>query len=1041
MTKKHSLSIFRSLLLYLSVLALIFSFSANVAADDNGTVVSFDSWTMFRGNSARTGKTTKIGPPDEIELRWRWRYYGDSAPVTASPVIGSDGRIYVGTEDGRLAAIKPSGGSGWVYQEKLDAFAASPAVDSSGNLLAVTEDGYIYYIDSDGELLWKCDLNRDVLSSPLLNGNTAYLGTNYGDVKGINLDPDESFINDNSKKIELWNTIQTWSYDVPTFDAVKSSSAFYGNTLFFGAGDYIYAVNPTDNNTDSALKWKFDLNGDVDSTPAVHGGVVYVTTEDGKLYALKENISGDDQQGDVIWQRNVGSGKLTSPAVADHDDGNIYVYVGSADGNLYAYDSDGRFKWSAPTYGSIESSPAVDGNGDIYFGSNDGNIYALYPDGSQKWSYQTLSKVRSSPAIGPDNLLYVGADNGYLYCIGEDTDDDREADIKVNVSLSNNSVLENDGGNYLSVTAKIVATDDSGVEPDLNKINAVTIDLSGLYLEDNASAKVDIKDMYDDGLHDDGQANDGTYTFEFKATKDAAAAAGGDIPTYYLNQTGLVPAVVGPVPIMVTATDIFGHRISTPAVINLKDKKVDCIPSDNASQTITNRIDGQTLTFEFTPSGAPQSIVMVQPSSASYEQVITLIIQGSNTNFRKDQSVVQVLNDSGFAVAYTTDSDDIILYGDEYLVVNLTILGPEAVTSGSLIGTWDVVVTTGTETVIGDDLFTITGASSRVTGESDIITLPVSETTVLSRTATSCTGCCYKVEVKNEAGSDLRDTFWTNSTTPGAFTIENVDAGVVNIYVTQENCSGGKYDISTEASNFGYLKGEVKNGFIESFLNEPFESLLNDTLGDALSLLIPGFDLYSVDDATVAAFIGDDILSDGASTLSSGGGYYILPLAAGDEPYTVGASWYFLNDIDTDLYISENEATEHNFSVKPDLSCLISALFGTDSLKTFYSFRDNVLVKSRAGQRWTDLYYTHSWEVFALAITDPDILAQCIQTLFYAVAGIPEYLITGKAGFMFALSLNDLFDMLEDSGSDALRSTIQIERDAILTFAGANYLN
>lgn len=1026
--------------LYLSVISsVLMLIPSGAVAGDNGTAISYDSWTMFRGNAARTGKTTKIGPPEEIELRWRWRYYGDSEPVSASPVIGSDGRIYIGTQDGRLAAIKPSGGSGWVFQEKLDAFTASPAVDSSGNLLAVTEEGYLYYIDLYGELLWKCDLNRDVSSSPVISGSTAYMGTHDEDVKGITLSPDDSLISKNSKKIERSDLIEEWHYIV--YDNVKSSPAFYGNTLFFGAGDYIYAVNPTDNDTDSALKWKYDLNGDVDSTPAVHGGVVYVTTSDGKLYAFEENTSRDDKIGKYIWKRDGLGSDLTSPAVSEQDDGTVYIYFGSSNGNLYAFDENGKLKWSFSTWGPIESSPAVDGNGDIYFGSNDGNIYALYPDGSFKWSYQTLSKVRSSPAIGPDNLLYVGADNGYLYCIGENTDDDREADIEINVSLSNDAILENDGGNYISVTAKIVSAAAFGSEPDLNKIDAVTIDLSALYLEDNASAIVGIKDMYDDGLHDDGQANDGTYTFEFKATKDAAAAAGGIIPTYSITQDGAVSDLVGPVPVMVTATDIFGHRISEPALINLKDKKADCIPSDTVSQTITNRLDGQTLTFEFTPSGAPQSIVMVQPSSASYEQVITLMIQGSNTNFRKDQSVVQVLNDSGFAVAYTTDSDDIIVATDEYLVVNLTILGPEAVTSGSLIGTWDVVVTTGTEEVIGDDLFTITGASSRVTGESDITTLPVSETAEPSRTATTCTGCCYKVEVKNEAGSNLRDPFWTNSTTPGAFTIEDVDAGVVNIYVTQENCSGGEFDISIEAGNFGYLKGEVKNGFIESFLNEPFESLLNDTLGDLLSLIIPGFDLYSVDDATVVAMIGDDTLSDGASTLSSGGGYYILPLAASDEPYTVAASWYFLTDIDTDLYISENQATEHNFSVKPDLSCLISAIFGTGSLKTFYSFRDNVLTTSRAGQRWTDLYYTHSWEVFALALTDPEIMAQCIQTLFYAVAGIPQYLLTGQSGFMFALSLNELFDMLEDAGSDGLRSTIQDERGSILTFAGANYFN
>ena len=69
---------------------------------------------------------------------------------------------------------------------------------------------------------------------------------------------------------------------------------------------------------------------------------------------------------------------------------NGVVYVGSADGNVYALNaSTGAKLWSYATGSYVESSPAV-ANGVVYGASDNGDVYALNAStGAKLWSYAT----------------------------------------------------------------------------------------------------------------------------------------------------------------------------------------------------------------------------------------------------------------------------------------------------------------------------------------------------------------------------------------------------------------------------------------------------------------------------------------------------------------------------------------------------------------------------------------------------------------------------------------------------------------------------
>ena len=89
------------------------------------------------------------------------------------------------------------------------------------------------------------------------------------------------------------------------------------------------------------VKWKFHTGGYVNSSPAVVQGVVYVGSADGTMYAL------DEGSGKALWRFRTGSRVVSSPAVSAG-----VVYFGSYDGNFYAVNTaDGKLLWKFKTQG------------------------------------------------------------------------------------------------------------------------------------------------------------------------------------------------------------------------------------------------------------------------------------------------------------------------------------------------------------------------------------------------------------------------------------------------------------------------------------------------------------------------------------------------------------------------------------------------------------------------------------------------------------------------------------------------------------------
>jgi outer membrane protein assembly factor BamB len=158
--------------------------------------------------------------------------FATGGSVHSSPAIGSDGTIYVGSDDNNLYAINPDGSKKWAFE--TGPVSSSPAIGSDGTIYvgSVDLDHNLYAINPDGSKKWAFNTDHYVFSSPAIGSD---------------------------------------------------------GTIYVGSWDYnLYAINP-----DSSKKWAFETGGVVDSSPAIGSdGTIYVGSSDGKLYALKTSIKG-----------------------------------------------------------------------------------------------------------------------------------------------------------------------------------------------------------------------------------------------------------------------------------------------------------------------------------------------------------------------------------------------------------------------------------------------------------------------------------------------------------------------------------------------------------------------------------------------------------------------------------------------------------------------------------------------------------------------------------------------------------------------------
>ena len=223
------------------------------------------------------------------------------------------------------------------------------------------------------------------------------------------------------------NTVELeWKFK--TGGAVRSTPVIDNGNIIFGSTDgNVYCLS-----LDGKEQWKFTTEGPVSSSPIINNGVAYFSCRKNFLYAVSE------RNGKLQWKKKLGESLtyergfdyyIGSPSVEDER-----LYIGSADGNLYAFNiNNGKELWRFKATSIIRSTPAIDKR-NIYFGDYLGKVFAVNKmNGSLVWTFSTFGDtinneqypfdrkaILASPTLS-DDKLFIGSRDGFLYALNTST--------------------------------------------------------------------------------------------------------------------------------------------------------------------------------------------------------------------------------------------------------------------------------------------------------------------------------------------------------------------------------------------------------------------------------------------------------------------------------------------------------------------------------------------------------------------------------------------------------------------------------------------
>lgn len=279
-----------------------------------------DAWDVFTSSPAVANGKVYFGSGDgnvyavdaqSGVLQWK---FATGDVVHASPAVAND-TVYVGSWDSRLYALDAATGQQkWAFEGGQDpavhnqvGFQSSPAV-VDGTVYVGSRDAHVYALDAaTGRRKWDYPTSKSwVNGTPAVRDGLVYVGTS-----------------DSSRFMALDARTGRLRFNFNARAYVFSSAALAGELAYFGAHNgRLYAVNAKT----GELAWEFQTEGSKRDP-------MKLLNPDGSLNrASFAPVFGDFQDMYVDFYRFISVGAIMgSPAV----DGGV-LYVGSMDGNLYA---------------------------------------------------------------------------------------------------------------------------------------------------------------------------------------------------------------------------------------------------------------------------------------------------------------------------------------------------------------------------------------------------------------------------------------------------------------------------------------------------------------------------------------------------------------------------------------------------------------------------------------------------------------------------------------------------------------------------------
>jgi outer membrane protein assembly factor BamB len=260
-----------------------------------------------------------------------------------SPMTMTNGRIYIGSSSGYLYCLDAETGQKlWEQQvTNTGGIYTSPVVSNGRVYFGTTDDAPAYnlwalnattgeYIGTPPNSLWRYTASKGIWSSPAIDGDIIYFGSDDGKLYAINT----------SRSLPSLK----WTY--PTNGRIRCTPTVYGDMVIFGSyyADHsvfaLYKANVT-------MIWKYQLANqyNIENSLAVTGGIVYFSpNQASKAYAIYTDATPgnytENDAGIKKWSQSVPY-NAGDPVIAD---GKMFFIAGS---QLYALTaSTGGLLWT-----------------------------------------------------------------------------------------------------------------------------------------------------------------------------------------------------------------------------------------------------------------------------------------------------------------------------------------------------------------------------------------------------------------------------------------------------------------------------------------------------------------------------------------------------------------------------------------------------------------------------------------------------------------------------------------------------------------------
>jgi outer membrane protein assembly factor BamB len=162
--------------------------------------------------------------------------------------------------------------------------------------------------------------------------------------------------------------------------------------------------------------WTYQDYALLEFPPVIYQKTLYLIDDDGSAKAI------DTRNGNLVWQRKIGTLAAASPAVDVHRRLVIVPLLSVAGtspgtGRIVALSmKNGRVAWSRNLPAGSESSPLV-WDTTLYFGDQGGTMYSVRArDGHLNWTYRASGAIKGGPALS-GGVLYFGDYAGRAYAL------------------------------------------------------------------------------------------------------------------------------------------------------------------------------------------------------------------------------------------------------------------------------------------------------------------------------------------------------------------------------------------------------------------------------------------------------------------------------------------------------------------------------------------------------------------------------------------------------------------------------------------------